>query len=197
MGFMSIPCDQLDANPLIAEYFRRHYDVSKIGVLATDAGGVKIGTVYAERLNVPLAVCDKRRWADNEDPEIRAVIGIEEIQGREVAIFDDEILTGGTMTRAITALKDRFGLRRLLRLLRAPGFQRRCHRPHTGRRRQARGDHGHAAPAASDDRACTWSAWPAAGRGHHATSTPPNRSPRYSASRTRCSVWTGTGLEAP
>ena len=110
MGFMSIPCDQLDANPLIAEYFREHYDVSRIGVLATDAGGVKIGTVYAERLNVPLAVCDKRRWADNEDPEIRAVIGIEEIQGREIAIFDDEILTGGTMTRAITALKDRFGL---------------------------------------------------------------------------------------
>lgn len=110
MGFMSMACDQLDANPLIAEYFRRQYDVSKIGVLATDAGGVKIGTIYAERLNVPLAVCDKRRWADNEDPEIRAVIGIEEIRGREIAIFDDEILTGGTMTRAIFALRDKFGL---------------------------------------------------------------------------------------
>ncbi len=110
MGFMTVPCDQLDANPLIAEYFRRNYDVSKIGVLATDAGGVKIGTGYAERLNVPLAVCDKRRWADNEDPEIRAVIGIEEIRGREVAVFDDEILTGGTMIRAVSALKDKFGL---------------------------------------------------------------------------------------
>ena len=110
MGFMSIPCDQLDANPLIADYFSKHYDVSRMGVLATDAGGAKIGTVFAARLNVPLAICDKRRWADNEDPEIRAVIGIEEIQGREIAIFDDEILTGGTMTRAITALKERFGL---------------------------------------------------------------------------------------
>lgn len=110
MGFMTMPCDQLDANPLIAEYFKRNYDVRKIGVLATDAGGVKIGTVYAELLNVPLAVCDKRRWADNEDPEIRVVIGIEEIRGREVAIFDDEILTGGTMTRAIFALKEKFGL---------------------------------------------------------------------------------------
>ncbi len=110
MGFMAMACDQLDANPLIAEYFRRNYDVGRIGVLATDAGGVKIGTVYAERLNVPLAVCDKRRWADNEDPEIRAVIGIEEIRGRQIAIFDDEILTGGTMTRAIGALKERFGL---------------------------------------------------------------------------------------
>jgi ribose-phosphate pyrophosphokinase len=110
MGFMDIPCDQLDANPLIAQYFQQHYDVGNIGVLATDAGGVKIGTVYAEQLNVPLAVCDKRRWADNEDPEIRAVIGIEEIRDREVAIFDDEVLTGGTMCRAISALKNRFGL---------------------------------------------------------------------------------------
>jgi ribose-phosphate pyrophosphokinase len=110
MGFMSMACDQLDANPLIAEYFRSHMDTSRLGVLTTDAGGVRIGTVYAERLNLPLAVCDKRRWADNEDPEIRAVIGIEALEGREVAIFDDEILTGGTMCRAISALKDKFGL---------------------------------------------------------------------------------------
>jgi len=110
MGFMAMACDQLDANPLIAEYFRRNYDVDRIGVLATDAGGLKIATVYAERLNVPVAVCDKRRWVDNEDPEIRAVIGIEQIKGREVAIFDDEILTGGTMTRAISALREKFDL---------------------------------------------------------------------------------------
>jgi len=110
MGFMPMACDQLDANPLIAEYFRCHMDTERLGVLTTDAGGVRIGTVYAERLNLPLAVCDKRRWADNEDPEIRAVIGIEGLQGREVAIFDDEILTGGTMCRAISALKDKFGL---------------------------------------------------------------------------------------
>ena len=110
MGFMPMPCDQLDANPLLAEYFRRHHDPDKIGVLATDAGGVKIATVYADRLNVPLAVCDKRRWWDNKDPEIRAIIGIDEIRGREVAIFDDEILTGGTMCKAIDAAREEFGL---------------------------------------------------------------------------------------
>lgn len=110
MGFMSMPCDQLDANPLIAEYFRSNYDVNNIGVLATDAGGVKIATVYADRLDVPLAVCDKRRWKDNEDPEIRAVIGIDEIRGRRIAIFDDEILTGGTMCQAICALREKFDL---------------------------------------------------------------------------------------
>jgi ribose-phosphate pyrophosphokinase len=110
MGFMPMPCDQLDANPLIAEYYRKCHDIEDIGVLATDAGGVKIGTVYAERLNAPLAVCDKRRWADNEDPEIRAVIGIEAIRDKQIAIFDDEILTGGTMERALSALKEKFGL---------------------------------------------------------------------------------------
>ncbi len=111
MGFMPMPCDQLDANPLIAEYFRKRRDISNMGVLATDAGGVKIGTVYAERLQAPLAVCDKRRWADNEDPEIRAVIGIEAIRDKQIAIFDDEILTGGTMERAIAALREKFGLK--------------------------------------------------------------------------------------
>jgi ribose-phosphate pyrophosphokinase len=110
MGFMPMPCDQLDANPLIAEYFRSNYDTSNIGVLATDAGGVKIATVYADRLNVPLAICDKRRWGDNQDPEVRSVIGIDEIRGRKIAIFDDEILTGGTMCRAITTLQERFGI---------------------------------------------------------------------------------------
>lgn len=109
-GFVPVPCDQLDANNLIAEYFKREYNTDEIGALATDAGGVKITTVYAEKLQVPLAVCDKRRWDDSENPEIRNVIGIEEIRGKEIAIFDDEILTGGTMTKAIRALRDQFGL---------------------------------------------------------------------------------------
>jgi len=109
-GYVPMPCDQLDANDLIAEYFKREYDTDRLGVLATDAGGVKITTTYAEKLNVPLAVCDKRRWGDDENPEIRNVIGIEEIRDREIVIFDDEILTGGTMVRAISALREQFNL---------------------------------------------------------------------------------------
>jgi len=109
-GLVPMPCDQLDANPLIADHIRRTHDMSDFGVLATDAGGVKFATRYAEMLNVPLAVCDKRRWADNEDPEVRSVIGIDEVRNREIAIFDDEILTGGTMTRAMCALKEKFDL---------------------------------------------------------------------------------------
>ncbi len=109
-GFMPMPCDQLDANPLIARHFREAEKSENLAVLATDAGGVKWATKYAEMLKCPLAVCDKRRWKDNQDPEIRNVIGIEEIKGKEIAIFDDEILTGGTMTTAIAALKDRFDL---------------------------------------------------------------------------------------
>jgi ribose-phosphate pyrophosphokinase len=110
-GFMPMPCDQLDANPLLAEYFRLNYDMDNFGVLATDAGGVKFATVYAEKLKAPLAVCDKRRWADNQNPEIRNVIGIDAIRDKDIAIFDDEILTGGTMTGAICALRKRFDLR--------------------------------------------------------------------------------------
>ena len=109
-GYVPVPCDQLDANPLIAEYFRRNHDMKNFGVLAVDAGGVGIATGYAEKLKVPLAVCDKRRWADNEDPTIRKVIGIDEIRNKEIAIFDDEILTGGTMIKAMSALREKFDL---------------------------------------------------------------------------------------
>jgi len=109
-GFFSMPCDQLDANPLISEYLRKSFDCEKMGIVATDAGGVKIATVYAEALGLPLAVCDKRRVGDKKDPEITAVIGIDEVKDRYLAIFDDEIMTGGTIVRAIEALSERFGL---------------------------------------------------------------------------------------
>lgn len=109
-GFFRVPCDQLDANPLIARYFSQTFDCGGIGVLATDAGGVKIATVYAEQLGLPLAVCDKRRVKDKADPIIRNVIGISGVKDREIAIFDDEIMTGGTMCRAIDVLAERFGL---------------------------------------------------------------------------------------
>ena len=109
-GFVPMPCDQLDANPVIAHYFRERYDMDNFGVLATDAGGLKWATIYAEILRVPVAVCDKRRYKDNEDPEIRHVIGADEIRGREIGIFDDEILTGGTMVEAMRALREKFDL---------------------------------------------------------------------------------------
>jgi len=109
-GFLPMPCDQLDANPVIAHYFQKHYDMSNFGVLATDAGGVKYATIYAEILKVPLAICDKRRWGDKEDPDVLNVIGGDQIRGRKVAIFDDEILTGGTMCRAMGALREKFDL---------------------------------------------------------------------------------------
>lgn len=110
-GLMPMPCDQLDANNLIAEYFRREFDTDALGALATDAGGARRTSVYAQELNIPMAICDKRRWADNENPEIRGVIGIEGIRDKKIAVFDDEILTGGTIVRAISALGEKFGLR--------------------------------------------------------------------------------------
>lgn len=110
IGFFSEPCDQLDANYLISQYFKNNFDTSRMGVVATDAGGVKIATVYAQALNRPLAICDKRRTTDKKDPEIRSVIGISQVKDQDIAIFDDEIMTGGTMAHAIRALRDQFDL---------------------------------------------------------------------------------------
>ena len=58
-----------------------------------------------------MAILDKRRIGDDEHAVIRHVIG--EVEGKDVMLLDDEILTGGSMLEGIRALKER-GARRVL-----------------------------------------------------------------------------------
>jgi ribose-phosphate pyrophosphokinase len=58
----------------------------------------------ADRLNVPLAIVDKRRPKANVS-EVMNIIG--SIEGRTVILVDDMIDTGGSITGAANALKNR------------------------------------------------------------------------------------------
>ena len=62
------------------------------GSVAKDLGD------YANRLNLPIAVVDKRRVDDSENPEAVALIG--DVEGKNGLIIDDEIASGGTMIEA-------------------------------------------------------------------------------------------------
>ena len=53
---------------------------------------------------------DKRRYADDEKAVIQNIIG--DIKGRDALLFDDEVLTGGSMIEAMRILKER-GVRRI------------------------------------------------------------------------------------
>ena len=110
-AFSRIPVDQLWATNLICNHLRQTKDLSRAVVVSPDVGSATEASFYARRLDLPLAIMDKRRRADDEKAEILTVIG--DIEGRDALIFDDEVLTGGSMMEAIRLLKER-GAKRIM-----------------------------------------------------------------------------------
>lgn len=105
-GFFHVPIDQLIAAPLICDYFRNK-DLSNAVLVAGDVGESKSIGRYANRLNLPIAIIDKRR--DGDDEKARAVHLIGDVQGKDALIIDDEIASGGTLLEAVQFLK-RYGV---------------------------------------------------------------------------------------
>jgi ribose-phosphate pyrophosphokinase len=101
-GFFDIPVDHLLAAPLLVEYVKK-LNLENYVVVSPDVGNVKRARGYAERLDAPLVIIDKRRPRPNVS-EVMNIIG--EIVGRNVFIFDDMIDTAGTIVNAAYALKE-------------------------------------------------------------------------------------------
>jgi ribose-phosphate pyrophosphokinase len=99
-GFFDIPVDHLFATPVLIEPFRRMPDGSLI-VVSPDAGGVERARAFAKRLNLPLAIIDKRREEVNV-AEVMNVIG--DVRGKHCLIVDDLIDTAGTLVKGAQAL---------------------------------------------------------------------------------------------
>jgi len=96
-GFFNIPVDELTALPLLSGYFRGR-DRSRTVVLASDVGDAKRAHNIAHQLNTSLAFVDKERIDNSEQVAANALIG--DVDGYDVIIPDDEILTGGTILAA-------------------------------------------------------------------------------------------------
>ena len=109
-GFFRIPVDQLQAAGPLCERVSQE-DTSDWVLVAADAGEVKDIGRYANRLDLPIAIVDKRRDGDDEKP--RAVNLIGDIKGKTALIVDDEIASGGTLCEAAAFLKKQ-GARRVL-----------------------------------------------------------------------------------
>jgi ribose-phosphate pyrophosphokinase len=98
-GFFDVPVDHLFATPVLIEPFRNP-DENMI-VVSPDAGGVERARAFAKRLNLPLAIIDKRR-EDVNVAEIMHIIG--EVEGKHCLIIDDLIDTAGTLVKGSDAL---------------------------------------------------------------------------------------------
>jgi len=103
-GFFDIPVDHLYASPVFMEFFEG-LDLSDFVVVAPDLGSVKMARAYANKLGTPLAIVEKRRPHANA-AEVMNVIGMSEVEGRNLLMIDDMIDTGGTLIRAAEVLKE-------------------------------------------------------------------------------------------
>ncbi len=99
-GFFNIPVDHLFASPVLVTYFR-DLNLPDLTVVSPDAGGVERARFFAKKLDVPLAIVDKRR-TDINVTEVMNVIG--DVRGRTCLILDDIIDTAGTLVRTVDAL---------------------------------------------------------------------------------------------
>lgn len=102
-GFFDIPVDHLYAAPVLTKYFR-DLDLPDLVVVAPDVGSAKMARGFAKRLDASLAIIDKRRPAANV-AEVLNVVG--EVDGKTCLLADDMVDTGGTLSSAVYALKDR------------------------------------------------------------------------------------------
>ena len=99
-GFFDIPTDNLVATPVLAQDVKDHYQRGNLMIVSPDVGGVVRARSLAERLNVDLAIVDKRRPRAGES-EVMNIIG--DVAGRECILFVD---SGGTLVNAAKALME-------------------------------------------------------------------------------------------
>jgi ribose-phosphate pyrophosphokinase len=100
-GFFNIPVDELTAVHLLSSHFR-HKKIPN-PVVVTDLGFAKRARTFAELLDAPLAIVEKRRTGNDDRAEVLNVIG--DVRGKRAIIVDDEIDTAGTLTQIVSALE--------------------------------------------------------------------------------------------
>jgi ribose-phosphate pyrophosphokinase len=103
-GFFDIPGDELTARHILVDYFRAA-PVGDAVVVAPDIGASRRARNFAEELDAPLAIIEKRRHPDGSGTRQLNLIG--SVEGRNAIIFDDEIDTGGTIAQAAEFVRAR------------------------------------------------------------------------------------------
>ena len=102
-GFFDIPVDNLLGSPIFVEHFTHKFeDVhDETIVVSPDVGSVARARAFAQKLNMPLAIVDKRRQKANSS-EVMNIIG--DVKDKHVILLDDMVDTGGSLCHAAKAL---------------------------------------------------------------------------------------------
>ena len=102
-GFFDIPVDNLLGSPVFVDYFKNKFAAvhSETMVVSPDVGSVARARAFAQKLDMPMAIVDKRRQKANSS-EVMNIIG--DVSGKHVILLDDMVDTGGSLCHAAKAL---------------------------------------------------------------------------------------------
>jgi ribose-phosphate pyrophosphokinase len=103
-GFFRIPSDQLRAINILCHALKK-YNLEDAVLVAADAGEAKGIGGFANRLRLPFAIIDKRRYGNDEKPKCVNIVG--DVEGKKAIIIDDEISSAGTLVEAAKFLKEK------------------------------------------------------------------------------------------
>ena len=102
-GFFDIPVDNLMGAPVFVDYFFRRYAPvhDETMIVSPDVGSVARARSFAQKLDMPMAIVDKRRQKANSS-EVMNIIG--DVTDKHVILLDDMVDTGGSLCHAAKAL---------------------------------------------------------------------------------------------
>jgi len=103
-GFFDIPVDNLFATPIFARHIKKKLSLNNLICVSPDVGGVERTRALSRKINVGIAIIDKRRPAPGKS-EVMNIIG--NVKNKICVIVDDIIDSGGTIVNAAKALKDK------------------------------------------------------------------------------------------
>lgn len=105
-GFFSIPGDVLTTFHIINDYVNKNLKkkLNDPVVVTTDLGFAKRGRNFAENIDAPLALIEKRRTSKTSDAEALNLVG--NVKDRDVIIVDDEVDTAGSVAEAVKLVKE-------------------------------------------------------------------------------------------
>ena len=100
-GFFDIPVDNLYAAPILLHDIKSNFNIKNTIIISPDVGGVVRARYIANKLNINLAIVDKRREKENTS-EVLNIIG--NVENKDCILIDDIVDTAGTLTNAGEAL---------------------------------------------------------------------------------------------
>ncbi|MBI2645890.1 MAG: ribose-phosphate diphosphokinase, partial [Deltaproteobacteria bacterium] len=86
LSFFRMPADQLLSVPVVVDYLKKK-DLKNTVIVSPDVGGLQRARFYAKKLNLPIAIMDKRRDPKNQKINIGVIIG--EVKEKYAVIIDD------------------------------------------------------------------------------------------------------------